>query len=830
MKSLPLSNIPTLDFSTQDRDYLTQQRKDFEYRLQLLSNIQPSDDFNGVREQLAKEDTAIAEEDYIQAAATNVTTGKMSTADAAGLVKAYTSEQFSADTALEKRATDNLLEELFQDDEEMYAVYSNNPEAFQRDYDYTVNSLLVNKLYDDYQISWQSDKNKARYLTEAGAEFVTSWGASWAGFGFPLEATKQGFKIAAFKDIIDVKDDLLTPTALGYNLNKVITQKAKEMSPDEFNNWLTGTLKPAIDSLPMIYQTEVLESTLEGYLAGNNFFLVSDFGDWGRLGKALQKSKGAVDKTVGNFTKALDDVITREEEALSATAKPNTTDATVLKNEKKVKKDVVKKVVKEEVDAIETDDKELAESLVEQEKIDEVSDPVNKSVVDHKSFGEENATLIGRSDGKPFATMDEAARAARDTMLKSIEADGKRVTSAWSKIDYDEPSLSAINSGEGTQIEGRGLYGTLQRSETTLNSSLNYQIEFRNFLPDKAHKRIEKGNKGFQRYLKRVYGLDYFDESFPFDKYLSRIGKDFSDLRRDGMSVRRAINTLKKRYMAEFKEGSDFLEIKDLIPEIKTKEMLSDIIQSSDSVEGNIGIDILSSGVTDKLDDRSSYLVLDYITKGVPLNKEPVNKFFVFDNKDYRFLNEDLIDPEDSDVLLKDWGTLEQILNVFKKHEVLVDDNGIPFFKSDYGRSFGTPFKEVEDLRKAFKERDSFLNLRDKIWNIRLMEDALAAKLEFDNPGKNWQEYYKEASEILMNETNLGGAWHSNINLMSYREDVFTPFFTEMPIVKDGHVTYQRRIDNPEFLKYYAEPVQINGKWYVKKYNGDEEFIKIEGN
>lgn len=821
MKSLPLSNIPTLDFSTQDRDYITQQRKDFEYRLQLLSNIQPSDDFNGVREQLVKEDTAIAEEDYIQAAATNVTTGKMSTADAAGLVKAYTSEQFSADTALEKRATDNLLEELFQDDEEMYAVYSNNPEAFQRDYDYTVNSLLVNKLYDDYQISWQSDKNKARYLTEAGTEFATSWGASWAGFGFPLEAAKQGFKINTFKDILDTDDDLLTPTALGYNLNKVITQNAKEMSPDEFNKWLTGTLKPAIDSLPMIYQTEVLENTLEGYLAGNNFFLVSDFGDWGRLGKALQKSKGSVDKTVGNFKKALDDVVTREEEALSATAKPNTTDATVLKNDKKVKKDVVKKVVKEEVDAIETDDKEFAESLIEQEKVDEVSDPVNKSVVDLKSFGGENAVIIGRSDGKPFATMEEAAIEARRLVTSQVEADGKKIVSAWSKVDFDTPSRSAIDSGEGTQIEGRGLYSTLQRSETILNSSKSYEIEFRNFLPDKARKRIEKGEEGLKKYLKRKYGIEYAeDEEFPFYKYLKRITEDFHNLRSDGLSVRRAIKTLKNRYLKEYTESYEHLYQLNENPSLSVSQSLTNSLYATETMENVID----EFGM---LDNRSSYIVLDYITKGVPLNKEPVNKFFIFDQKDYRYLNEEMVSFDDSDALLKDWGTLEQILNVFKKYEILVDDNGKPFFKSDYEKSWGTPFKEVEDLEVAFKENNQQYG---SIWNIRLMEDAIVAKLRFENPKKSWDECYKEASEILMNETNLGGAWHSDIDLMSYREDVFTPFYTEMPNIKDGNVTYSRRIDNPEFLKYYAEPVKVNGRWYVKKYNGDEEFIKIEGN
>lgn len=827
MKTLPLSSVPVLDFSTQDTNYMSQQRKDFEYRLQMLSNLRPSDDFDGVREQLAREETATAETDYIQAAVNNLSDGKISAAGAVNLVQNYTSEQFIKDVSLEKRTVDTLLEDLFKDDEEMYATYMNNPEAFKKDYDYTVNSLLVNKLYDDYQISWQSDENKARYLTEAGTEFASSWGASWAGFGFPLEATKQGFKISAFKDILDTEDDLLTPTALGYNLNKVITQNAKEMTPDEFSNWLTGTLKPAIDTLPMIYQTEILESTLEGYLAGNNFFLISDFGDWGRLGKALQKSKGAVDKSVGNFKRALDDVIVKQEEALSATAKPDVTDTTVLKNETEVKKEIVKDVVEEEMplmsDTVDAEEVTLASKLIEVNKIDDISDPVNKSVIDLKSFGEENAVIIGRASGKPFATYEEAAIEARRLVTSQAEADGKKIVSAWSKVDYDAPSRSAIDSGEGTQIEGRGLYSTLQRSETILNSSKSYEIEFRNFLPDKAHKRIEKGVKGFKRYLKKNFDVDFIEYDFPFNKYLNRISEDFHNLRRDGMSVRRAIKTLKNRYLKEFTESYEHLNVLDIDSSIDSKESLTSMLLTSDYVEG--AVDNI------QYDNRSSYLILDYITKGVPLNKEPVNKFFIFDNKDYRFLNEDLIDPEDSDVLLKDWGTLEQILNVFKKHEVLVDDHGMPFFKSDYGRSWGTPFKEVEDLRKAFKEGgDGFLNLRDKIWNIRLMEDALAAKLEYDNPGKNWQEYYKEASEILMNETNLGGAWHSNINLMSYREDVFAPFFTEMPNIKDGKVTYSRRIDNPEFLKYYAEPVQINGKWYVKKYNGDVEFIKIEGN
>lgn len=816
MKSLPLSNIPTLDFSTQDRDYLTQQRKDFEYRLQLLSNIQPSDDFNGVREQLVKEDTATAEEDYIQAAATNVTTGKMSTTDAAGLVKAYTSEQFSVDTALEKRATDNLLEELFQDDEEMYAVYSNNPEAFQRDYDYTVNSLLVNKLYDDYQISWQSDKNKARYLTEAGTEFATSWGASWAGFGFPLEATKQGFKIAAFKDILDTDDDLLTPTALGYNLNKVITQNAKEMSLDEFNKWLTGTLKPAIDSLPMIYQTEVLENTLEGYLAGNNFFLVSDFGDWGRLGKALQKSKGSVDKTVGNFTKALDDVITREEEALSATAKPNTTDATVLKNDKKVKKDVVKRVVKEEVDAIETGDKEFAESLIEQEKIDEVSDPVNKSVVDHKSFGEENVTLIGRSDGIPFTSEEEAIRAARNIIIESIERDGGKLVSAWSKKDYKNPSLKAALTGEGNAAFGRGLYYTLQKPFKRSNSSGFYESNFKGYMPDieglgpLSPKNISKYAQEFLSNYAESKLSDYGSiESWDNREHLLKLSEEaierlqrlFDIHRQKGYGIKETLRIIGEDLNREIKSSEQYLAYGDNLEELR--QAMPEIV--SQDIEDYIAMSFrdafVLSNVEDMDDFSTDYLtkeVLDWYSSKIGKTEEPVEKFFIFNQQDLSIF----------DQTKTVWNHTEEEV---KKLAQMYGDQG--FWKVPAGI-------EIDANKVAFyfdnkTYRETFEDVSQMLYERQRKPNKVKAD--------------KEAMK-LFKKYGIGGAWHSDTNLVINAPENIKPFFTNKPRVKGGKVTYQRRIDNPEFLKYYAEPVQINGKWYVKKYNGDEEFIKIEGN
>lgn len=820
MKSLSLSNIPTLDFSTQDRDYLTQQRKDFEYRLQLLSNIQPSDDFNGVRENIVKEDEITAEEDYIQATASNVMNGKMSTENAANLVKTYTSEQFSVDTALEKRATDNLLEELFQDDEEMYAVYANNPEAFQRDYDYTVNSLLVSKLYDDYQISWKSDENKNKYLAEAGTEFVTSWGASWAGFGFPLEATKQGFKINAFKDIIDVKDDTLTPTALGYNLNKAITQNAKEMSPDEFNKWLTDTLKPAIDSLPMIYQTEVLEGTLEGYLGGNNFFLVSDFGDWGRLGKALQKSKGSVDKTVGNFKKALDDVIVKQEEALSATAKPDVTETTVLKNEPEVKKDVVKDVVEEEMplmsDTVDAEEVTFASKLIETNKIDDISDPVNKSVIDNKSFGEENATLIGRASGVPFTSEEEAIRAARNIIIESIERDGGKLVSAWSKKDYRTPSLRAALTGEGNATFGRGLYYTLQKPFKRSNSSGFYESNFKGYMPDieglgpLSPKNISKYAQEFLNNYTASKLSDYGSiESWDNREHLLKLSEEaierlqrlFDTHRQKGYSIKETLRIIGEDLDREIKSSEKYLEYGDNLEEMHQAfpETYSQDFDEYIAMNFRDGF-VLSN--ENELDDFSTdYLtkeVLDWYSSKLGKTEEPVEKFFIFNQGDLVVFDQTKTIWNHTDEEVKRLAQMYQDKNFWKVPagaEITPDKIAFYFDNKSYRETF-------EDVSQMLYERQR-------------------------KPSKARAD--KEAMK-LFKKYGIGGAWHSDINLVVNAPENVQPFFTNKPRVKGGKVTYSRRIDNPEFLKYYAEPVQINGKWYVKKYNGDEEFIKIEGN
>ena len=627
MKSLPLSNIPVLDFSTQDKDYLSQQRKDFEYRLQQLSNLTPSDDFDGVREHIAQEEAAIAESDYIQATVNNLSDGKISASGAAGLVQNYTSEQFSKDVSLEKRTTDTLLEELFQDDEEMYATYINNPEAFKKDYDYIVNKLLVNKLYDDYQISWKSDENRSRYLLEAGTEFGTSWLASFTGLGFPLEGAKQGFKIDAFKDILDTSDDLLMPTASGYNLNKVITQHAQEMSPDEFNNWLTGTLKPALDSLPMIYQTEVLENTLEGYLAGNNFFLISDFGDWGRLGKALSKGKGSVQKNVGNFKKALDDVIVKQEEALSATAKPDVTDTTVLKNEQEVKKEVVKDVVKEEVDAIQTEDKEFAQALVEADKVDDISDPVNKSVIDNKSFGEENVTIVGRASGVPFTSEEEALRAARNMIIEAIEREGGKLVSAWSKKDYKTPSLKAALSGEGNATFGQGLYYTLQRIFKRSNSSGFYGSNFKGYMPDieelgpLSPKNISKYAKEFLNNFTEAKLADYGSiESWDNHEHLLKLSEEaierlqrlFDIHRQKGYSIKETLRMIGEDLDREIKSSEQYLRYGDNLEALR-QAMPETVSQDFDEYIDMSFRDSFVLNSEDSLDDFST----DYLTKEV---------------------------------------------------------------------------------------------------------------------------------------------------------------------------------------------------------------------
>ena len=134
-------------------------------------------------------------------------------------------------------------------------------------------------------------------------------------------------------------------------------------------------------------------------------------------------------------------------------------------------------------------------------------------------------------------------------------------------------------------------------------------------------------------------------------------------------------------------------------------------------------------------------------------------------------------------------------------------------------------------------------------WNLPIGTEITPSKIAFYFDNKSYRETFEDVSQMiyerqrkpskaradkeamkLFKKYGIGGAWHSDVNLVINAPENVQPFFTNKPKVKGGKVTYQRRIDNPEFLKYYAEPVQINGKWYVKKYNGDVDFIKIEGN
>lgn len=453
MKSLSFGNIQSLDFSTQDVDYLSQERKNLEYTLQQIARIVPSDDFQGVRQRIVNEDKARDEEDYIQAAANNLTAGKTTAEQTIASVRDYKVSEGSIDTALEKRVAEDMLGDKIVNNEEVYATYLNNPEAYTKDYDYISNLLLADKLYTDYQNIWKNPDNSTKFLAQAGGELTTSILASWNSLGTVVEGTKQGFKINAFKDVLDMDEDLLTPTALGHNLRRVLNRYAREKTPEEFSSWIEDKLKPAINSLPMIYQAEVLEWIFEGYQAIDNLWLISDLpDDIGRITKAVDNiSTARRVKAVGDFSQSLDSVLVKNEEAISSTAKANVTETSVLKNTDEVKKEVVREATDEAVDSmLDTEDKVFARNLIEEDNVDDISEPVNKAVVDHKNWWEQNMTTIGRADGTPFASEEEAIRAARNIVTN-------RTVIKDDKVSYsrriDNPELLKYYT-EPVQING----------------------------------------------------------------------------------------------------------------------------------------------------------------------------------------------------------------------------------------------------------------------------------------------------------------------------------------------------------------------------------------
>ena len=792
MKSLSFGNIQSLDFSTQDVDYLSQERKNLEYTLQQIARIVPSDDFQGVRQRIVNEDKARDEEDYVQAAANNLTAGKTTAEQTIASVRDYKVSEGSIDTALEKRVAEDMLGDKIVNNEEVYATYLNNPEAYTKDSDYISNLLLADKLYTDYQNIWKNPDNSTKFLAQVGGELATSILASWNNLGTVVEGTKQGFKINAFKDVLNMDEDILTPTALGHNLRRVLNRYAREKTPEEFSSWIEDKLKPAINSLPMIYQAEVLEWIFEGYQAIDNLWLISDLpDDIGRITKAVDNiSTARRAKAVGDFSQSLDSVLVKNEEAISSTAKANVTETSVLKNTDEVKKEVVREATDKAVDnMLDTEDKVFARNLIEEDNVDDISEPVNKAVVDHKNWWEQNMTTIGRADGTPFASEGEAIRVARDIMIKKAEAEGYKVLSAMSRSDYKTPSLKAVNTGEGTQIEGTGLYYSLHKPDTILNSSLSYQVEFRNFLPSN---RNNYGTDAIKKYIEDEYFVKI--DKIPFKDYtqvLEDIGKDYEALRKDGWTIKNVLNTLEKRYSKSIAETEDFQKILDQDPAATVEDFVA--FEVNNSIQ----------------EDVLKYITFKTMTKDFKEFKEPVNKFFLLKPQtNGKFLNKTLIGETTEDVEV-----LENILKIFDKYNIVKPGVGGEYTITDL----------ANDMSK-YEEGN--------VYNIRHAEELLAYKIKETSKVKNkpFIEYMKAARDILKNEANIRGSWHSDVNLMHYYEEDVLPFFTNKPTVKGGKVTYQRRIDNPELLKYYTEPVQINGNWYVRVFNGDDNFIKIEGN
>ena len=352
METLSFNTVEPLDFSSPYDKYVTDLRRNYEHNLQRIAGIQPSDDFIGVREKIAQEDEEIETTDYIQATANKLSENKIGVKDASGLIQNYQATKNSPDTSLEKRAVESIFGELVADDPEMYAEYMNNPGEYQAKIDYSTNLLQLDRMFEDYQNAFVSKENRGKFLAQAGAELVTSWGASIFKFGTLVEGSKQFYKVAKLRNILNIKeDDAITPEGLGNSLRNVIYTKAKSLKPEEFNEWLSNELKPVIDDMPLIYQSEVLEK-LEGYQPIDNIFLISDlvddFSTIAKLAKTGDKAQAA--KYTGDYKKAIDDVLSKRDEVISSTGSANPAKTSVLKNKKKVKKEVVKKVVEEKTE------------------------------------------------------------------------------------------------------------------------------------------------------------------------------------------------------------------------------------------------------------------------------------------------------------------------------------------------------------------------------------------------------------------------------------------------------------------------------------------------
>jgi hypothetical protein len=447
------SGIPSINY-TSNREALNQARQEYEYKLQQLAFITTSDDYKGVRESLVEEVKTRNENDYLQATTNNLQSDKITTVKAAELLRNYEPYGPSVGSVLEEEAVETVMGLAMADSPTLHNKYKNNPELFAKDKNALTNHLLLDKLYDDYQVEW--NKNPGKLLKQAAAETVTSVALSWWNFGILSEGGKQVYKANKLKDVLNVDDSKITPAGLANNLRNVIFEKIRNNTPAEFEEWITNTLKPAIDDMPMIYQQELLEFTLQGYQPIDNLFLVSDIIDLGRGAKAMLKgSKADVSKTIGDMSKALDDIDTRKQEALSTVVKPDVTDTTTAQNNKVVKKEIVKNVTENEATELGVVDGSIDKQLLEAKNIEDITIDSGSSFVDYKDLSDVGSALIGHVDGTPYATYEEALEAANKLTIDTL---GGVNIDNLNLLRYDMEPVKINGQWYVRKINGRGNY------------------------------------------------------------------------------------------------------------------------------------------------------------------------------------------------------------------------------------------------------------------------------------------------------------------------------------------------------------------------------------
>lgn len=312
------NSLEGIDFSIGATEY-PEWQKQRERSLQHDAGIPMSEDFEGVRNQLALANNEVEMEDLYKGSDMALQQGA-SPESVANYITNYTPSNApeAVDTSLEVAAADNIVAEAYEVNEQKAVNAVSDPFAAEETWR-IANSYTFDGFIEDMEHTMEG---------EPAYRHVEGWTRQLA-----LPTMLEVGEVAAMLGI----DPKITPQGLGDALYSVTTKQAAALSPQEFDKWLKEGLEPVVMRLDPVARQDVLNKMRYPTSRAEDFPIAMDLMPFGISGsKATAKAKAA--GNTKKFREVAEDLFREgnKERFVNETLMPSAFDASKAANESSI--------------------------------------------------------------------------------------------------------------------------------------------------------------------------------------------------------------------------------------------------------------------------------------------------------------------------------------------------------------------------------------------------------------------------------------------------------------------------------------------------------------